>query len=302
MKRVVKYFVKNDKNGCWFSFTVEFVQLSRGIQVASGESVLLRCLVNKPVVQCEWSWKASNSSQEPLLVKKFNPNKDADHDCSVRFKNILYEEEGLWTCGVRLSPDGILHEAPPATVSLLPTGINWEDGKKFVSNRERNIFLFSIVLHPLFLGKWKKNQKIKSIVRFILFLVPAKVNFVEMPTDTSVPVGTEAMLKCVTSSRVEKCTWFWKPLHGNEPEIVIEEYPSNGDLGRDCSFTFPKVYIEKQGQWACQVSIGSLNTILTSPYAKLTVFEQGIFTFVKVLQFPPPLVHKGFFTGHLFLN
>lgn len=202
---------------------VEFVQLSRGIQVASGESVLLRCLVNKPVVQCEWSWKASNSSQEPLLVKKFNPNKDADHDCSVRFKNILYEEEGLWTCGVRLSPDGILHEAPPATVSLLPT---------------------------------------------------AKVNFVEMPTDTSVPVGTEAMLKCVTSSRVEKCTWFWKPLHGNEPEIVIEEYPSNGDLGRDCSFTFPKVYIEKQGQWACQVSIGSLNTILTSPYAKLTVFEQ----------------------------
>lgn len=129
--------------------------------MASGESVLLRCLVNKPVVQCEWSWKASNSSQEPLLVKKFNPNKDADHDCSVRFKNILYEEEGLWTCGVRLSPDGILHEAPPATVSLLPTGINWEDGKKFVSNRERNIFLFSIVLHPIFLGK----KKIKKLNR-----------------------------------------------------------------------------------------------------------------------------------------
>lgn len=90
--------------------------------MASGESVLLRCLVNKPVVQCEWSWRSSNSSHEPLLVKKFNPNKDADHDCSVRFKNVLYEEEGLWTCGVRLSPDGILHEAPPATVSLLPTG------------------------------------------------------------------------------------------------------------------------------------------------------------------------------------
>ena len=121
-KRGCKIFRKKKKNGRWFCFTVEFVQLSRGIQVASGESVLLRCLVNKPVVQCEWSWKASNSSQEPLLVKKFNPNKDADHDCSVRFKNILYEEEGLWTCGVRLSPDGILHEAPPATVSLLPTG------------------------------------------------------------------------------------------------------------------------------------------------------------------------------------
>lgn len=201
---------------------VEFVQLSKGVQVASGESVLLRCLVNKPVVQCEWSWRASNSSQEPVLIKKFNPNKDADHDCSVRFKNILYEEEGLWTCGVRLSPDGMLHEAPPATVSLLPT---------------------------------------------------AKVNFVEMPMDASVPIGTETTLKCVTSSRVEKCTWSWKP-QGAESEMVFEEFPSNGDLGRDCSLKLPHVDAEKQGQWTCQVSISSLNTVLTSPPVKLTTFEQ----------------------------
>lgn len=212
---------------------VEFVQLSREIQVASGESVLLRCLVNKPVVQCEWSWRASNSSQDPLLVKKFNPNKDAEHDCSMRFKNILYEEEGLWTCGVRLSPDGILHEAPPATVSLLPT---------------------------------------------------AKVSFVEMPTDTSAPIGTEATLKCITSSRVEKCTWTWKPLHGNDPGIVVQEFPSNGDLGRDCSLTVARVYAEKQGQWACQVSISSLNTVLTSPYVKLTVYEQDEVKFSELSQ------------------
>lgn len=106
--------------------------------------MLLRCLVNKPVVQCEWSWRASNSSQAPLLVKKFNPNKDADHDCSVRFKNVLYEEEGLWTCGVRLSPHGILHEAPPATVSLLPTGMNttWFS-VKYKKSSPRNIYNFS---------------------------------------------------------------------------------------------------------------------------------------------------------------
>ena len=102
-----------------------------------------------------------------------------------------------------------------------------------------------------------------------------------MPADTSVPVGTEATLKCVTSSRVEKCTWTWKPLHGNEPEIVVQEYSSNGDLGRDCSLKLPRVYAEKQGQWACQVSISSLNTMLTSPFAKLTVFEQGIFVSVE---------------------
>nr|XP_033340038.1 uncharacterized protein LOC117228409 [Megalopta genalis] len=212
---------------------VEFVQLSRGIQVAPGESVLLRCLVNKPVVQCAWSWKATNSSQEPLLVKEFSPNKDADHDCSVRFKNILYEEEGLWTCGVRLSPEGIVHGAPPATVSILPT---------------------------------------------------AKVSFVEMPSDTSAPIGTEVSLKCITSSRVEKCTWTWKPLHGDDPEAVAQEFPSNGDLGRDCSLTIPRVYTEKQGQWACQVSISSLNTVLSTPYAKLTVFEQDEVKFSELSQ------------------
>ncbi|XP_011877890.1 PREDICTED: uncharacterized protein LOC105567560 [Vollenhovia emeryi] len=212
---------------------VEFVQLSRGVQVAAGESVFLRCLANKPVVQCEWSWRASNSSKEPLLVKKFNPNKDAEHDCSVRFKNILYEEEGLWTCGVRLTPDGILHTAPAATVSLLPT---------------------------------------------------AKVSFAEVPVDTAVPVGTEATLKCVTSSRVEKCVWTWKPLHGSDPEIVLDEFASNGDLGRDCSLHLSHVHAEKQGHWSCQVSIVSLNTVLTSPPAKLVVYEQDEVKFSELSQ------------------
>ncbi|XP_066588865.1 uncharacterized protein [Prorops nasuta] len=212
---------------------VDFVQLSRGVQVAAGESVLLRCLVNKPVVQCEWSWRATNSSKDPLLVKKFLPNKDSDHDCSVRFKNILYEEEGLWTCGVRLTTNGILHEAQPATVSLLPT---------------------------------------------------AKVSFVDMPVDTSVPVGTEATLKCVTSSRVEKCTWSYKSLSGNDPEIVVRDYPSNGDLGRDCTLHLPQVYPEDQGQWSCQVSITSLSTMLTSPFIKLTVFEQDEIKFSELSQ------------------
>lgn len=126
-------------------------------------------------------------------------------------------------------------------------------------------------------------HNVDLIDQFISIDVPAKVNFVEMPSDTSVPIGTEATLKCVTSSRVEKCTWTWKSLHGNEPEIVAQEYPSNGDLGRDCSLTLPRVYAEKQGQWACQVSISSLNTMLTSPFVKLIVYEQGIFIFVNVL-------------------
>lgn len=101
------------------------------------------------------------------------------------------------------------------------------------------------------------------------------MSFVEVPTDTAVPTGTEAILKCITSSRVEKCVWNWRPLHGSDPEIVFDEFPSNGDLGRDCSLQLPHVYAEKQGHWSCQVSITSLNTVLTSPSAKLTVYEQG---------------------------
>lgn len=103
----------------------------------------------------------------------------------------------------------------------------------------------------------------------------AKISFVQVPMDTAVPIGAESTLKCVTSSRVEKCAWRWRPLRGSDPEIVVNEFPSNGDLGRDCSLHLSHVYAEKQGHWSCQVSITSLNTVLTSPSAKLTVFEQG---------------------------
>ncbi|TGZ49327.1 Uncharacterized protein DBV15_03080 [Temnothorax longispinosus] len=243
---------------------VEFVQLSRGVQVAAGESVFLRCLANKPVVQCEWSWRASNSSKEPLLVKKFSPNKDAEHDCSVRFKNILYEEEGLWTCGVRLTPGGILHTAPAATVSLLPTGAFGNEIKIEPSRHSHKSTFFLRLL----------SQR----------PIPAKVSFVEVPTDTAVPVGAEATLKCVTSSRVEKCVWTWKPLHGSDPEIVLDRFPSNGDLGRDCSLHLSHVYSEKQGHWSCQVAIVSLNTVLTSPPAKLMVYEQEEVKFSELSQ------------------
>ncbi|KAH0546251.1 uncharacterized protein LOC123268641 [Cotesia glomerata] len=113
---------------------VEFIQLSRGIQTALGESALLRCQVNKPVVQCEWSWKPLNSSKEPMVIKNFVPNDDNKHDCSVRFKNVLEEEEGLWTCAVRLTSHGRLHEAAPAKLTLLPSAkINFTEAPENMS-------------------------------------------------------------------------------------------------------------------------------------------------------------------------
>lgn len=57
-----------------------------------------------------------------MVIKNFVPNDDNKHDCSVRFKNVLEEEEGLWTCAVRLTSHGRLHEAAPAKLTLLPSG------------------------------------------------------------------------------------------------------------------------------------------------------------------------------------
>lgn len=105
----------------FYVITVEFVQLSKTVQIPERESMLLRCVANKPVVECEWSWKPGKSSDETTVIKKFPPNKETDHDCSARFKNVLQKDEGLWTCGVRLTAKGQLHEAPPVTVTLLPS-------------------------------------------------------------------------------------------------------------------------------------------------------------------------------------
>lgn len=101
------------------------------------------------------------------------------------------------------------------------------------------------------------------------------MNFVETPEDTSVQIGTEAILKCVTNGRVEKCAWSWRPLSGNEDDIIIHEFPSKGEVGRDCSLNLPRVYAKEQGFWCCQVSVPGSNTILSSPIAKLTMYEQG---------------------------
>ncbi|XP_057319572.1 uncharacterized protein LOC130663979 isoform X2 [Microplitis mediator] len=216
----------------FFVSEVEFIQLSRGIQTAAGESALLRCLVNKPVVQCEWSWKPLNSSKEPMVIKNFVPNDDNKHDCSVRFKNVLYEEEGLWTCGVRLTSSGRLHEAAPAKLTLLPS---------------------------------------------------AKINFTESPQNESVLVSSHQLLKCTANSRLEKCTWLWKSL-SNDLEVVAKDtFPSYGSLGNNCSLNIPEISTEDQGYWACQATSNN-NVIITSPFAKIIVYNKEKVEFSELLQ------------------
>ncbi|KAJ8678939.1 hypothetical protein QAD02_014726, partial [Eretmocerus hayati] len=217
---------------------VEFVQLSRGIQITAGEAVFLRCLVNKPVYQCEWSWRPSNSSKNSTLLRTFAPARENDHDCSVRFKNILYDEEGIWTCGVRLTPEGILHEAPSTTVTLLPSG---------------------------------------------------KVNFTEAPESTSAPFGSEFTLHCSTNARAEKCAWAWRPLNSpsdTEPS-VLHEFPSQGELGRNCSLSLAELGDEHEGYWTCRVYLAgqpSQNNVMSPPEAKLIVYHEEDVRFSELSQ------------------
>lgn len=107
-------------------------------------------------------------------------------------------------------------------------------------------------------------------------LFSAKINFAETPEDTSALVGTEVALKCTTNTRVDKCTWLFRPLDNpSAAEKVMQEFPSIGDLGRDCTLRLKRVSAEHQGYWSCQIPVPSLNSNLATQAAKLTVFNQS---------------------------
>ncbi|XP_058806351.1 uncharacterized protein LOC131672866 isoform X2 [Phymastichus coffea] len=214
---------------------VEFVQLSRGIQTSAGETLLLRCLANKPVFECQWTWRPSNASANATLLRRFAPGRAAEHDCSARFRNVLRGEQGLWTCGVRLTPGGILHEAPPTSVGLLPSG---------------------------------------------------RLSFTEAPESTAAALGGAATLRCATSARVERCAWAWRPLAGapDARPTTLHEFPSHGELGRNCSLRLASLSREAQGYWTCRVFAPGQAAALAPAPAKLTVYERGEVGFSELSQ------------------
>nr|CAD7446653.1 unnamed protein product [Timema bartmani] len=100
---------------------IEFVQLSQNIQKAIGEPVQMHCRINKAVEECQWTWKPINETiKTPEVKRRFQPAGDERRDCSIRLKMLLQEEEGIWTCGVRLHKNSSFTEASPTTVTLFP--------------------------------------------------------------------------------------------------------------------------------------------------------------------------------------
>ncbi|KAF4530532.1 hypothetical protein B566_EDAN016031 [Ephemera danica] len=104
---------------------MKFVQLSQDLQVAAGETVLLRCVTAAHVHRCRWLWRpfdSPNAAQQPdpVEVKNFAAFGEDSRDCSVRFSSVLPEQAGEWTCGVKPDSEGAFQDAPPARLTLLP--------------------------------------------------------------------------------------------------------------------------------------------------------------------------------------
>ncbi|XP_063862573.1 uncharacterized protein LOC135101975 isoform X1 [Scylla paramamosain] len=89
------------------------------------------------------------------------------------------------------------------------------------------------------------------------------------PTNTTVPEGEQAILKCLMKSQVHACRWYFLELGYNffdkksSPLLVKEFKPAQQ---RDCSIRIKKVRKIQEGQWLCEaIKFHSPNTLKTHP-------------------------------------
>ena len=81
-----------------------FVEVPQNISAAVGESLLLKCIANSVIKDCQWSWQSLEDGPNGTvtLVKEYPAFGDeVTNDCSVRFSSLLPEQEGYWICGIR---------------------------------------------------------------------------------------------------------------------------------------------------------------------------------------------------------
>lgn len=112
------------------------------------------------------------------------------------------------------------------------------------------------------------------------------MNFTETPESTSAAIGSSTTLRCATNGRAERCAWNWRPLDSASSEvegITRREFPSDGDLGRNCSLTLDELTSEQQGYWSCRVYLAGVSSDMSTAPAKLTVYEEGICIFFGLL-------------------
>nr|CAD7433467.1 unnamed protein product [Timema monikensis] len=92
----------------------------RDMIVEKGSEVLLSCKSSIRVEECQWSWK-DLFDDDKVDVKSFHSFGDDHHDCSVRFNNILSDQQGVWSCAVRSKNDTNFVIITEVRLAVLPS-------------------------------------------------------------------------------------------------------------------------------------------------------------------------------------
>ena len=58
---------------------------------------------------------------------QFSPNGKNMRDCSAKLTHVLPEQEGLWTCGAKVTGQNEYTEAPATKLTFIKPGINEEN-------------------------------------------------------------------------------------------------------------------------------------------------------------------------------
>lgn len=110
-------------HSCVSGILITFAKHENVIEVPAGSSAQIMCQTKSPIRECQWSWRQLNQSQPwNLDVKSFPAFGNDSTECSIKFKNVLPEQEGYWTCGARIDPNFSFTQATPVRF-LISEGI-----------------------------------------------------------------------------------------------------------------------------------------------------------------------------------
>lgn len=113
----------------WFvaELPIIFENQDTAIEAPAGSPTQILCRTMTPVYECQWSWRQLNQSQPwNREVKKLKAFGNESNECSIKFKNILHEREGFWTCAARTSINSSFVQAKPIRL-LISEGTIYSD-------------------------------------------------------------------------------------------------------------------------------------------------------------------------------
>nr|CAD7400627.1 unnamed protein product [Timema cristinae] len=107
-----------EEEGIW-TLKLRFMEQPENIRVALGKPALLRCVATAAVEECRWTWRPlTEPDKEGVLVKQFLPFGSHNRNCSVRFRSVQQNQEGLWGCTAIGHPNSSLQSTPLAKLEV----------------------------------------------------------------------------------------------------------------------------------------------------------------------------------------